>query len=164
MFAYRLPQTVSWQKRWRSPRSFLGSWFLLGGYIWKESSAEALFYSLAGSSLGLFTVSYFTSFVLLEDTFHGQEHLDKCRSNRMCFWRFSGRTRVLREWLTLASWSPRGSTSTWDALFRWCMPWLSRQKALNSAAVLLVLERFLSPFRFWPSFSSAAGTFRPHSV
>eukprot|EP00434_Breviolum_minutum_P034640 symbB.v1.2.030666.t3/scaffold3482.1/size55780/4 len=27
----------------------------------------ALFYSLAGSSLGLFTVSYFTSFVLLED-------------------------------------------------------------------------------------------------
>ena len=31
------------------------------------SSAEALFYSLAGASLGLFTVSYFTSFMLLED-------------------------------------------------------------------------------------------------
>eukprot|EP00438_Fugacium_kawagutii_P010265 Skav225662 [mRNA] locus=scaffold1924:24736:29585:+ [translate_table: standard] len=31
------------------------------------SKDEALFYSLAGSSLGLFTVSYFTSFVLLED-------------------------------------------------------------------------------------------------
>eukprot|EP00913_Durusdinium_trenchii_P020886 g19624.t1 len=35
----------------------------------------ALFYSLAGSSLGLFTVSYFSSFVLLEDTDQGPKRV-----------------------------------------------------------------------------------------
>ena len=34
---------------------------------WRFVLLKALFYSLAGASLGLFTVSYFTSFVLLED-------------------------------------------------------------------------------------------------
>ena len=33
----------------------------------RRARAEALFYSLAGASLGLFTVSYFTSFMLLEE-------------------------------------------------------------------------------------------------